>query len=286
MFAKHICEHLQSADKQGTSSSSKFLEECRKFNLGQLSETELVAATSKLGFVNVIDAFHRVGDADVPTKFFIDERKQSKGIRITDTFNDLKASEQAESLTSEVEARWSLVEAAWELKLSRSVVSINFDPLDELLYRSDNKLRRKAVTSTRDALNGYQKGQCFYCYDFISLDGSSTNTPEVDHFHPHLLKQFNIPGIDGVWNLVLSCKDCNRGSGGKFGKLPELKYLQRLSTRNEYLITSNHPLSETLIQQTGKNAQERRSFLNDFYTEAWKILIHTWSPEPKGTPSF
>lgn len=286
VFANHICEHLKSADKQGTSSSSKFLEECRKFNLGQLSETDLVTTTEKLGFVNVIDAFHRVGNDDVPSRFFVDERKEHKGIRITDEFSYLTEGDQIGNLPSEVDARWSLVEAAWEMKISSSLVSIDFDPIDERLYRPDSKLRRKSVTSTRDALNGYQKGQCFYCYDLVSLDGEIETTPDVDHFHAHMLKQFDFRGVDGVWNLVLSCKDCNRGPGGKFEKLPGLKYLERLNTRNEYLISSNHPLRETLIQQTGKTSQERRTFLNDYYNDAWKILIHTWDPEPKGTPRF
>src|SRR4051812_39582168 len=35
-FAKNISEHLKVSDKQGTSSSSKFLDAARKFNLGEL----------------------------------------------------------------------------------------------------------------------------------------------------------------------------------------------------------------------------------------------------------
>jgi len=31
------------------------------------------------------------------------------------------------------------------------------------------------------------------------------------------LKQYGFVGIDGIWNLVLSCQSCNRGLGGKFG---------------------------------------------------------------------
>ena len=38
----------------------------------------------KLGFQNVIDAFHIVDQSEVPELFFIDERKTGKGIRITD----------------------------------------------------------------------------------------------------------------------------------------------------------------------------------------------------------
>ena len=59
-FSKYILEHLQKVDKQGTSSSSKFLDYCRQFNDGKLEEEELLKQTVKLGFVNVIDAFHVV----------------------------------------------------------------------------------------------------------------------------------------------------------------------------------------------------------------------------------
>ncbi|WP_188032876.1 hypothetical protein [Psychrobacter sp. ANT_WB68] len=52
--------------------------------------------------------------------------------------------------------------------------------------------------------------------------------------------------------MVLACSDCNRGTNGKFAKLLDIKLLERLHTRNEYLIGSHHPLRETLMLQTGK----------------------------------
>ena len=36
-FAKHICEHLEVEDKQGTSESSEFLEQCRAFNKNEIN---------------------------------------------------------------------------------------------------------------------------------------------------------------------------------------------------------------------------------------------------------
>ncbi len=66
---------------------------------------------------------------------------------------------------------------------------------------------------------------------------------------------------NGVSNLVLACTDCNRGVNGKFANLPALPLLQRLHERNEYLITSHHPLRETLIVQTGCSTEKRQQFL-------------------------
>jgi hypothetical protein len=84
-FARHLCEHLELCDKQGTFAKSRFLDGCRAYNRGDLTEAQLIEQTARLGFNNVIDAFHVVNQGDVPVRFFIDERRQSaKGIRLTD----------------------------------------------------------------------------------------------------------------------------------------------------------------------------------------------------------
>jgi len=49
-------------------------------------------------------------------------------------------------------------------------------------------------------------------------------------------------------------------------------------THKEFLISSHHPLRETLITQTGRNEGERRYFLNTFHREALAALIHEWEP--------
>jgi len=65
-FARNVCEHLARVDKQATSRSSRFLETCRAFNRGELPEAELIASTARIGFNNVIDAFHVVGSGPDP----------------------------------------------------------------------------------------------------------------------------------------------------------------------------------------------------------------------------
>ena len=115
VFAGYITDHLKLADKQGTSSSSRFLDACREYNSGTLTRQQLIDATVRNGFNNVIDAFHVVGQGEIPERFYIDERKQNKGIRLTDEFARLLEREQAMNLPLEVEARWRLVETAWEL---------------------------------------------------------------------------------------------------------------------------------------------------------------------------
>ena len=83
-FSRHICEHIKHSPKQSTSSSSNFLNACVSYNNGGLSHDDLISRTKSLGFNNVIDAFHVVNQGDVPERFFMDERKENGGIRLTD----------------------------------------------------------------------------------------------------------------------------------------------------------------------------------------------------------
>lgn len=286
LFSKHVSDHLKLSDKQGTSSSSRFLNACRDFNAGALTEDDLIEQTVRHGFNNVIDAFHTVGRGVVPRRFFVDERKKNDGIRVTDEFAELLEHEQAVNLPVEVEARWRLVETAWDLGVPRSILPISYDSNEQSLFAIDHLKRRRSITGSRDALNGYQKGQCFYCYSAIHIDGGESH-PDVDHFFPHALKQREFDAnIDGVWNLVLACKECNRGQGGKFDRVPTPLLLERLHRRNEFLITSHHPLREILLLQTGQTSDQRIAFLQAAHTRARASLIHLWEPEEKADPLF
>jgi hypothetical protein len=75
---------------------------------------------------------------------------------------------------------------------------------------------------------------------------------------------------------------------GKFSKLPSLPLLERLHDRNEYLITSHHPLRETLIVQTGSSTEKRQQFLQDAYSCS---ITHygfnqKWLPVQQGVAIF
>jgi hypothetical protein len=284
-FAKHVIEHLRICDKQGTSGSSKYLEACRKFRENELKHELLIETTVKLGFVNVIDAFHIVNNKELPIRFFR-ERENKQGIELTDELMNLSGSAQFSNLPSEVEARWRLVETAWEMNLSRNLITVHHDAENNMLFASDRQLRRVTITSSRPALNGYQKGKCFYCFADLLLIDEGILVTDVDHFFPHTLKQYGFVDINCIWNLVLACQECNRGAGGKFAQVPELRLLERLHTRNEFLISSHHPLRETLIQQTGNSEPLRRGFLNERYREATNRLIHKWRPVNERAPAF
>ena len=284
-FSKHLCEHLEHSPKQITSRSSKFIEACVAHNQQQIDDDTLIGMTVKLGFNNVIDAFHYVNGGDISNRFFLDERKQSKGIRLTDNFYKLTEGTQFQNFKHETEARWKLVEQGWRMGVSRNLITVQYDAELKTLFTSD-KERRVDITSCRDSLNGYQKGRCFYCFDEISVEKGSENLADVDHFLPWTARD-SFSNVNGVWNLVLACKECNRGENGKFAQVPSVELLRRLHKRNEYFISSHLPLRETMIQQTGKNEQQRSSFLQSQYNSAKQLLIHDWEPkEIRGIITF
>lgn len=286
-FSRYITEHLQQCDKQGSSSSSQFLQTCRDFNAGMVSHQKLIDMTVREGFSEVIDRFHTVGSSEIPERFFIGQRRGNQGVEISDNLFQLLEQYQSQNLPHEVEARWRLVETAWQLDLSAHLVEVECRKLNGLIVPETLTMRRKSVTSCRSGLNGYQKGKCFYCFSEISIEEGSPDLADVDHFLPHTLTRIHaIPNINGVWNLVLACQSCNRGERGKFDRVPTLYLLERLNQRNEFLITSHHPLKETLIAQTGRNESQRRSFLQTHYNEAIKRLIHTWQPEYEYPAAF
>ena len=89
------------------------------------------------------------------------QQGQGKKIILTDEFFKLLDTPFRDNFSAETEARWNLVETAWELGVSRNLLNVHYDDHSKLFF-VNSSLRRKDVTSARDALNGYQKGKCFY----------------------------------------------------------------------------------------------------------------------------
>lgn len=278
-FSKHLCEHLKQEDKQGTSTTSHFLQACRQYISGKIPYDMLLNKTVQLGFNNVLDAFHIVNGLEIAKPFFVKQSVSNKGgIILTDELYKLKNLPNAQNLRCEIEARWRLVETAWNLGISTSSLAIKYDSTSKLFLVEENHIRRKNITSAKHALSGYQKGKCFYCFKEIYVSDGPDNNCDVDHFIPYTLQPYTQVNLNGVWNLVLACPHCNRGPKGKQALLPELRYLERLNKRNNFLVNSHHPLRETIILQTGTSNYERQSFLNTMDQFAIEQTLFRWHP--------
>jgi 5-methylcytosine-specific restriction endonuclease McrA len=283
-FATRVADHLRAHDKQGTFQQSRFLDICREFNQDDLDAEGLRLRTVQLGFNNVIDAFHVVDKVEVGERFFIDERKTSGGIRLTDQMRTLVADHNATALSEEVEARWRLVETAWDLNLPRNLLTVEFEAVTGSFV---TPRRRTNITGARPALNGYQKGHCFYCFTPVEIAGHSERTCHVDHvFAWSTAAIVGGAPVDGVWNLVLACPRCN-GWHEKSNRPPAASYVERLHRRNEFLIASHHPLRPTLISQTGHTATDRASTLQRALTEVSGHGVRApWHAPDELTPAF
>lgn len=279
-YSRYLVEHLKNNDKQGNSNSSTFLNGCRNYINNEIDIDKLYEITKRYGFVNVVDAFQNLSGGAIPNKFYEkDYNRSSKRLVITDNLLKLKETFHFQNFHQETEARWNLVETAWNLNINPSLLEVYYDEELNNLYIKNDKERRKSITSVRDALNGYQKGKCFYSFKDISINTNSENVCDVDHFIPFSLKsEFENDGfnIDGVWNLVLADSSVNRS---KSSSLPAKIYLNRLHTRNEFYISSKHPLAETIMNQTGVTLKQRLSFLNRVYQIAYDKKIISWQPD-------
>lgn len=292
-YALQLCEHLKQSPKQTISAHiGKLINACIDYNQGIITTTQLHDISKKEGFKYVLDAFHIVNQSAIPDTFFqVETQSKQKKLILTDTFlKMMENKELADILLRETESRWNLVEKAWELNLNKHLIGVQYDHENQRLFTID-KQRRVDITSSRGALNGYQKGRCFYCFKQISIVENMDNLADIDHFFPHCLVYtgesiFQHLNINGVWNLVLACQSCNRGENGKFARIPSISLLHRLYQRNEYLISSHHPLRETLMAQTGRLTEQRQQFLQQVYQSAKQCLIHEWQPIQHDTQVF
>lgn len=287
IFVNSILEHLKKNDKQGNSNSSTFLNACRKYNSEEIDYDYLLSVTEKYGFVNVVDAFQHVNGGIIPRKFYDkDYNGNNKNIVITDELLKLKESFQFTNFNKEVEARWNLVETAWNLEINPNLLEVKIDNDFQTLFIESDFMRRRDISSAKASLNGYQKGKCFYSFQDISINSGEENLCAIDHFFPHVHKtKINEAGanVNGIWNLVLSDKFVNLS---KSAKIPESRYLERLYKRNEFYIASKHPLGETIVNQTGRTSSDRKRFLQKQYDLSVNLSLQKWKPIIELEPFF
>jgi len=291
-FAQSIVEHVKAGKRQTVSASSKFLYGCHLYAENNIDNDQLIHLTKNFGFRHVIDAFPNLGsEIDNQPAFYHKAVQGQKGIELTDHLYRLVQNTQINNIVEEIEGRWNLVEASWTE--NNPSLLIEYDDVDELFVSRglsdrgylDSHLR-KAVTAARRPLSGYQKGKCFYCYDDISIEANQPNTAQVDHFLPisfqsRVATKVHL-NLNEIWNLVLTCKTCN---ASKSNRTPSIDFLYDLERRNNYYISSKHPLGETIQFLTGKSVQDRRLYLNKVHSIMREVSPFEWKPKlRKGVP--
>lgn len=94
----------------------------------------------------------------------------------------------------------------------------------KLLDKIDESAKRNNLSMYRQILyEEFESKNCFYCGRQLQ-----PGKIHVDHFIPwSFLKD------DNLWNLVLSCPNCNRK---KNDRLPDLKFLEDIINRNRHIL--------------------------------------------------
>lgn len=224
-------------------------------NLGQISKDEVIRRVKTQPFSEVIPRFHTVYREVVPVKFYEVEHDQ---LTITDEAFVLFSDNAGQDLIDELSSRWSLLEAAFEMRRDDSVLGN-----DIRRFYLERGYKRSNIANLAPVLNGYQNGICFYCGEVMR-----DSDIHVDHVIPRQLIMH-----DEVWNLVLAHGFCNEQ---KSDALPSLYYVEKLIQRNESLIMSNHPLKKQLIATLGKGPSVRKQYVLRVYEDARTVLRYTW----------
>ena len=232
-------------------------EETDSVESGQPSERLIEATTSSMPSM-VMAKFHNLrGSGGVPHRFYeVVGRGSAKKVRLTTELHAVVQGEQASTLSRELDARWALVESAFDAEIGRSLVGHGIVVSEDGEIVMD-RVRRSQVARSRDALIGFQHGRCLYCQ--TPLTDLATQA-HVDHAFPFSLMRrmaWGGPDLNGIWNLAVSCAQCNLR---KSDRLPSEAEIRLLAERNEYIIGSPHPLRRTIQLQAGRDEAHRRDF--------------------------
>jgi hypothetical protein len=229
-----------------------------ELRLGKITITQAVDRIGKEGFKDVIPRFQTIGfdTTIVGNRFYSIEF--GKSIILHDPLFEIAAMDQVE-LLDELEARWSLLEGAYQI--NHSHWDLSNDVRDIYLTSGYN---RTNLTYNNPFLQGYQGNTCFYCGEPMQYGDI-----HVDHVLPRQVVQH-----DEIWNLVLSHGYCNMS---KSDHLVGPYYMNKLIARNENIMGSNHPWKRKIETALGSNATTRGSILLKHYENVKKVIgLNYW----------
>ncbi len=242
----------------------------------------LMNVAEKNIYNNVFDAFHNVGGSKIKEEDKLFEKDTNgKKLIITDKLNEILENQTlVKTIKTENQSRWNVVEEAWKNKLSPNLLEY----IDGEFISISTKYERVNLRSAVNILMPYQKGKCFYCNKKMNTESQKEddNFPDVDHFLPHsFITRVELMGANpnGVWNLVIACKECNRGSNGKFSAPADKSYFEKLLIRNLYFTEEHkHSLKNSiLLSLEVKNAFELTSKMNLLYKSS--EVLNGWKPK-------
>ena len=238
--------------------------ELKKIKLGETTREKAISVVQKDSLETmVLKKFHTVFNRQIPDPFYqVTKTHLILQKNALDTFTD----NQNKPLNHELSSRWELLEFGFENTKKEESLEVDFK--SELVIK---KNKRTPISQLRPILNGYQRGNCFYCG--LKLDDSI----EVDHVIP-----WSAVEHDEIWNLVLAHVDCNRL---KTNDLPPKRYVKKLIQRNEIVLRSYLPLKEELKKVLGDSAPKRMEQVWMQYKIGVNKGLPIWGGSDKFDPS-
>jgi 5-methylcytosine-specific restriction endonuclease McrA len=124
--------------------------------------------------------------------------------------------------------------------------------------------REQFTAQIRHSFDMYLKlmhaDRCFYCMRELK-------DHHKDHFIPweYVLEH-------KIWNLVPSCPKCNNGPSGKFIKIPEEKYLDKIIERNKSL----YSIKDFNLDKEFTSAANMEEAMRFLYTNALNSGYTIW----------
>lgn len=242
---------------------SKLEKTISKLKISSISRTDAVSLVAAEGFEDVVPRFHTIGRDKKFAENYFYEFDYGKSLHLKDSILQLATSEFDE-LISEVDARWSLLEGAFEIAHSQINLTLANDIRETYL---ESGYERKPLTNNIPFLSGYQGNVCFYC-------GEELTDIDVDHVLPR-----QIVTHDEIWNLVLAHRHCNQL---KSDNVVGPHFIEKLIRRNENIMGSNHPWKSKIKNALGENPSDRASNLKLHYDNVKAVMGPAYWSGDKG----
>lgn len=207
---------------------------------------ELVDAAVRAMPGMVMQKFHNLrGGVETPHRFYsLRASGRHAVVDFTPALRAVAGSTELHSLSSELDARWQIVEASFASGVGQSLMGQGLG-VDLGLEHLLEKRRRRPVAGLTAAVVGFQYGRCLICWEPLGPFDSVA----IDHVFPFSLmnngRALIAPhlDLDAIWNLAPAHASCN---GQKSNRPPSRVEIFRLGQRNEAIMLSPHPLRRTL----------------------------------------
>lgn len=183
-------------------------------------QQELIKEISNKCFTDVIPRFQRDSKQNIYLHNARIGKRKDGGIRYYQPQKDFRYITFKKDSLRKIAKEYYLLKDVLILSWSKFLEKSNFTP--KLIEKVENlDIKRHSLQRMRKILLEFDENKCFYC----GCNLVEEKQTHVDHFIPWSF----ILDDESIWNLVLSCSNCNLR---KNNKLPKESCLNKLLERN------------------------------------------------------